>query len=117
MFVMTVQPGDVRVPVEPGDTIDAALVRAGYARPRRGCRRGGCGQCVVQLDRGDTVDQRPIADTVLTEADRHAGRVLPCRAVPTSDVVVTFLDGRVRCVSPIQRALAEQRLLQPTGGT
>ena len=110
MLILTIQPGALRVPVEPGDTIDAALVRSGFARPRRGCRRGGCGQCRVRLDSGTTVDERPVADTVLTPADRGDHLVLPCRAVPTSDVEITVLDGTVRCVSPIQRVLAERRL-------
>lgn len=120
MYVLTVQPGSHRVPVEPGDTVDAALARAGYVRPRRGCRRGGCGMCVVRLDRGTTTDARPIAANVLHPDRRAGGFVLPCRAMPTSDVEVSFLDGEVRCVSPIQRALAERRLAdvlpQPTGG-
>ena len=117
MYVLTLQPGDHRIPAEPGDTIDVALARAGYQRTRRGCRRGGCGQCAVQLDAGTTIDQRPIARSVLTDEQRRAGLVLPCRAMPMSDVTVTVPEGRVRCVSPIQRALAERRLPQPTGGS
>lgn len=121
MYVLTIEPGGHRVPVTPGDTIDAALARAGYVRPRRGCRRGGCGKCMLQVDRGTTRDERPIADTVLSSTQRADGLVLPCRAMPTSDVEVTLLDGEVRCISPIQRALAERRLAdvlpQPTGGS
>lgn len=110
MFVLTIHPGEIRVPVDPGDTIDAALSRAGYIRPRKGCRRGGCGQCRVHLDAGTTVDERPVADMVLSVQDRRHGAILPCRAQPTSDVEITIASGVVRCVSPIQRAIADRRL-------
>lgn len=110
MYVLTVRPDTVRVPVEPGATLDRALHAAGMVRPRRGCRRGGCGMCMVRLDAGTTVDERPIATTVLSGAQRADRMVLPCRAVPTSDVEITLLSGSLRCVSPLQRALADRHL-------
>jgi hypothetical protein len=67
------------------------------------------------LHEGTVVDQRPIATGVLSGEQRADGQVLLCRAVPTSDVAVSLVNGTVRCVSPIQRALAE-RELTPTGG-
>lgn len=99
-----------RVPVRDGDTIDAALDRAGYIRPRRGCRRGGCGQCAATLIDGKVVDQRPIAESVLPPARRQAGAILLCRSVPVTDVLVAVAEGQVRCVSPLQRTLAERAL-------
>lgn len=110
VHVLTVQPGDVRLPVRASETIEAALVRAGFVRPRRGCRRGGCGQCIARVHVGCTRDERPIALAVLSDQQRADGLVLLCRAVPVSDVEVSLIDGEVRCVSPVQRMLAEREL-------
>ncbi len=110
IHVITMQPGDVRLPARADETIEGALVRSGFVRPRRGCRRGGCGQCIGQVHRGRTRDERPIAFTVLSEQQRADGFVLLCRAVPLSDVEVSLVDGEVRCVSPVQRMLAAREL-------
>lgn len=107
---LTLLPSGERVAVRDGETLEAALVRSGYTRPRRGCRRGGCGQCKVQLVSGDVADERPIAGTVLPVAERAAGSILLCRALALGDVTVLVADGQVRCVSPIQRALAARDL-------
>ena len=117
MPVMTVQIGaepGVRLPVRPGETIDAAFTRAGYARRRKGCRRGGCGQCLITVVTGTVTDDRPIATTVLPPDRRAAGGALACRAVPRSDVVVQTDAGSIRCVSPLQRELALKELARMT---
>lgn len=114
MAVMTLQIGaepEVRLPVRPGETIDAAFTRAGYARRRKGCRRGGCGQCLITVLDGAVTDERPVADTVLAPAQRAAGGALACRAVPQGDVVVRADAGSIRCVSPLQRELAQRQLV------
>lgn len=111
--VLTLRVGadpEVRLPIRDGETLDAALTRCGYARPRRGCRRGGCGQCLVTIVAGAVGDQRPIADTVLSPAQRAAGRALLCRSIPLGDVVVGADAGQIHCVSPLQRSLADREL-------
>lgn len=113
MAVMTLcTPGEptVLLPIREGDTLDATLSRCGFARPRRGCRRGGCGQCLAHVTAGHVVDQRPIATTVLAPEQRAAGGVLLCRAVATTDVTVVVTEGQVRCVSSVLKALADREL-------
>ncbi len=117
MPVMTLQIGtepDVRLPVRSGETIESAFTRAGYARRRKGCRRGGCGQCLVTVLRGAVIHDRPVAVTVLAPAQRAAGGALACRAVPQGDVVVRADAGSIRCVSPLQNELALRELARIT---
>ncbi len=122
VHVATFLPGGERLAVRDGETLDGALVRAGFVRPQRGCRRGGCGKCMGRVHAGTTVDERPIATTVLSDEQRRSGHVLLCRAVPITDVTVELVDGAVRCVSPVQRVLADKELPRSseptsTGGT
>lgn len=117
MTVLTLLPDGIRLPVRPGETIERALNRAGFVRPRRGCRRGGCGQCAAHLVAGEVIDERPIAESVLPPERRAQGVILICRAIPTCDVEVMVDDNQVRCVSPIQRTLAERELATPRYST
>ena len=103
-------PERVRLPVRDGETLDAALTRAGFARSKRGCRRGGCGQCKVVLRAGSVRDERPIAPSVLSPAQRAAGEILFCRSVPQTDVEVLAADVVVRLVAPQLRLLAQREL-------
>jgi ferredoxin len=54
-----------------------------------GCRGGGCGVCRVRILDG-TYDTRRMSRRHVSEADEHAGIVLACRTIPTSDL-------RLRC--------------------
>ena len=85
--VLTILPDETRVVMHRGETIFQALQRYGFAL-RSGCREGGCGVCVLRLVSGETYDLLPVADTVLSDEDRRRGNCLPCRAVPTTDVVI-----------------------------
>lgn len=117
MPVMTLRIGaepEIRLPVRPGETIDAAFTRAGYVRRRKGCRRGGCGQCLITVVTGAVTDDRPVAATVLPPAQRAEGGALACRAVPQSDVVVRAEAGQIRCVSTLQKELALRELARMT---
>ena len=114
MHVLTVErpdePEALLVPVRDGETLDRALTRSGFVRPRKGCRRGGCGQCVVELSTGTTVDERPVAESALPSERRAAGFVLLCRAVPTSDVVVRFEPGQIHLASRLVYSVAAKEL-------
>ncbi|MFE4754990.1 2Fe-2S iron-sulfur cluster-binding protein [Streptomyces mirabilis] len=82
----------VRLTVLPGESIVDAVRRHGY-RTRYSCRRGGCGVCKADLVEGHVHYRLPIAESVLSEADRDGGKCLPCRAEPVGDVVIR-LSGR-----------------------
>jgi CDP-4-dehydro-6-deoxyglucose reductase len=88
-----------RVEAAGDDTVLDALRRAGWRSPYK-CRRGGCGVCKARLLRGELRYARPVAETVLSPDERAHGMCLPCRAIPTTDVVIE-LDG-----APLRAVLA-----------
>jgi ferredoxin len=100
MSEVTVRPDGVRVPVADGETVLAALGRAGL-RYRIGCRRGGCGICKVQLLAGEVRYERPVAESVLSDDEKVEGICLSCRAVPITNVLIELQEGdRLRRVFP-----------------
>lgn len=96
MSTVTVLPAGVGVTTASGESIVDALRRAGWRSPYR-CRRGGCGACKARLVSGGVAYAGPVADSVLSPDDRAAGLCLPCRAVPTGDVVIE-VDAPLRAV-------------------
>ncbi len=100
MSDVTVLPDGIRVPAAAGETVLAALGRAGL-RYRIGCRRGGCGVCKLQLVAGEVRYERPVADSVLSDDEKVQGICLSCRAVPITNVLVELQEGdRLRRVLP-----------------
>jgi ferredoxin len=100
MTRITVLPDDVHIDADEGETVLAALGRAGF-RYRIGCRRGGCGVCKVHLSLGEVWYERPIDSHVLTDDERVEGVCLSCRAVPITNVVIELQEGdRLRRVLP-----------------
>jgi ferredoxin len=79
-------PADVLLTVLPGESVVDVVRRHGY-RTRYSCRRGGCGACKADLVEGEVRYPFPIAGSVLSEAERAAGKCLPCRAEPVGDIV------------------------------
>ncbi len=74
-------------------TILDAAVAAGLDYPY-GCASGNCGACISKLDEGHVV-LLPRNDAALSAAQLDAGQTLACRALPRSDVAITWL-GRGR---------------------
>jgi ferredoxin len=115
VHLLTLEPAGERFVVREGETVLAAVERAGWAY-RRGCRRGGCGACVGRLLDGTLVDERPIAPQVLSAEQLAQGFVVTCRAVPTGDVVVRLADDAdLRRVSPLQDQVARRQLAAALG--
>ena len=79
------------VAVQPGDTILAALLRAGLAFPFS-CQTGTCGTCKCELVCGD-VRELDYSGHVLSPGEHARGIVLACRSEICSDVVVRRIDG------------------------
>ncbi|MEE6176955.1 2Fe-2S iron-sulfur cluster-binding protein [Mycobacterium sp. 050134] len=92
MPLVAVEGYDVEVEARPGEPILAVLRRKGYTY-KFGCRRGGCGVCMVHLVSGQVDYPKAVADTVLSAADRRGGQCLSCRAVPLTDVVIRLGIG------------------------
>lgn len=78
------------VTVRPGETVLAALLRAGLPFPFA-CQTGNCGSCKCHLLAGEVLALEQ-AEHVLTSAERAAGVILACRSQPRSDLVVRRLD-------------------------
>jgi ferredoxin len=95
MARITVEGTDVAVEAYPGETVLETLRRTGNAL-RVGCRRGGCAICKVEVLEGTFEYTRPIADKVLTDEEQAGGTCLTCRAVPTSDLVVSLKGHHAR---------------------
>ena len=97
---MTVLPDGVRIAAHDGETVLAALGRAGL-RYRVGCRRGGCGICKVHLTAGEVRYERTVAESVLSDVERVEGICLSCRAVPLTNIVIELQEGdKLRRVLP-----------------
>ncbi len=93
VFQIRVANTGATVPCAAGQTILAASVAAGVEFPY-GCASGNCGACLATLDAGE-VAMLPRNDAALRLAQEAEGKTLACRAVPRSDVAVTWL-GRGR---------------------
>ena len=79
-------PSSVTVECREGDTVLAALERAGFALPNN-CRAGACGECKVRVQSG-TFDQGFVLDMALSQDERRAGFGLMCMAKPISEELV-----------------------------
>ena len=107
MPTVTIHPTGEVIYLEPEETVLSGLYRAGYAYTI-GCRRGGCAICKVDCRSGTFHYNRPVADTVVTEAERHDGTCLSCRAVPETDITIELRGENVRLVNPFLRQINEK---------
>lgn len=78
-------PSGKEVDCADGDTVLAALEKAGYAL-QNNCRAGACGECKVKVRTGQ-FDQGIVLDMALSPDDRKTGYGLMCMAKPLSDVL------------------------------
>jgi ferredoxin len=98
---ITILPDSERVFARPGETLLAALSRAGLGY-RIGCRRGGCGVCKLHLLLGEVRYERTVAESGLTDEERVEGICLSCRAVPITNIVIELQEGdKLRRVLPL----------------
>ena len=78
-------PSGQEIPCPEGDTVLAALERAGHALPNN-CRAGACGECKVRVLEGE-LNQGMVLDMALSAEERAAGWALTCMAKPLSPVL------------------------------
>ncbi len=105
---LTVVPEQVTVDLREEETLLEGLYRHGYAY-RIGCRRGGCAICIVDLVEGEVEYNRPVAQTVLSDADKDSGACLSCRAVALTDVTVSLREDTLRLVNPLMSFLTARQ--------
>ena len=122
---VTIHPTGEVIYLEPEETVLSGLYKAGFAYTI-GCRRGGCAICKADCRSGRFSYNRPVADSVITEAERADGTCLTCRAVPETDITIELRGENVRLVSPFlrqvnekarQRAQAQAAATAPAGTT
>lgn len=107
MPTVTIHPTGEVIYLEPGETVLSGLYKAGFAYTI-GCRRGGCAICKVDCRSGEFHYNHPIADSVITEVERHDGTCLTCRAVPETDVVIELRGENVRLVNTFLHQVNEK---------
>jgi len=77
--------------VQAGMTLLEAALAEGIAYPH-GCRSGRCGACRTRLVSGE-VERLDHSRFALSDEEKAQGLILACRAIPTTDAVITWLDG------------------------
>jgi ferredoxin len=82
---LTLQPLGERLPVQAGQTLLEAALAAGVDLPRS-CRNGTCRACRCQMTAGQV--RYRIAWPGLSPDEHEAGEVLPCVALPETDVTL-----------------------------
>ena len=81
------------IPVHPGDTVLASLLRAGVAFAFS-CQAGNCGTCKCRLVSGEVLELEYSAHALAAE-ERAGGVILACRSEVLADTVVRLLDSPV----------------------
>ena len=85
-YQVNIQPSNLTIDVEDGESILSAALRLGVNLPY-GCRSGSCGSCKSQLVEGE-IDY-PIEQALsLSDEEKQHGMTLLCQAQPQSDLVV-----------------------------
>ena len=82
---VTVWPSGASFEVQPGESVLEAGLRAGLRMPRS-CRNGSCRACLCYLSQGQV--RYRIDWPSLSPDDRDEGAMLPCVALPESDLVL-----------------------------
>lgn len=101
MTRIRLSPSGHEIDAEPGDTVLAALERAGYALDNN-CRAGACGECRTKVLNG-RFDQGMVLSMALSDDDRAAGYGLMCMATPLGDVLEIdygTIDAKPRLFPP-----------------
>ena len=88
--LLTLPQAERRVSVAEGQTLLSAALEAGIPYPHS-CTSGRCGACKSKLLDGNVLLGMH-STFALTDVERGGGLILACRAVPTSDVTVEWLD-------------------------
>ncbi|PXX47068.1 2Fe-2S iron-sulfur cluster-binding protein [Undibacterium pigrum] len=79
------------ISIPEGVTILEAALADGIAYPH-GCRSGRCGSCKSRLVSG-AVDLLEHSRFALSNEEKEQGLILACRAIPTTNAIVAWLDG------------------------
>ncbi len=84
-LAMTPAGSDRSFDCRPGQTLLTAMIMAGQAAIKVGCRNGGCGVCRVKVLAGSYASEK-MTRSRISEADEAAGIVLACRIKPETEL-------------------------------
>ncbi|MEO8143296.1 MAG: CDP-6-deoxy-delta-3,4-glucoseen reductase [Betaproteobacteria bacterium] len=108
---VAIHPDERIVAARAGETLLDAGLREGLPMPFE-CRNGGCGVCKASLLRGE-VRLQPYQESVLTAAERAAGKTLLCCAEPLSDVEIDYVPLAGAKALPVRQYVARVARLEP----
>ena len=116
----TLTPSGKSFPVDDGETLLAAALRANIVLPY-GCKDGACGSCKATLSQGE-VDYGQYQTKALSDEERANGQLLLCQATARSNLTVAArvvaADGmipsrKLPCrVASIERAAADVAIIK-----
>lgn len=99
-FRITIKPSDHVCNAQQGETILDAALREGFTLPY-GCRDGACGSCKGNILTGQ-VDHGDAQESVLSSAEKQAGKALFCCAKPLSDISIECREINVLKDIPVK---------------
>jgi len=108
---LAVHPDERIIVGRSGETLLDAGLRAGLPMPFE-CRNGGCGVCKATVLHGK-VRLNPYQESVLTSAERDAGKTLLCCAEPIGDIEIEYIPQADAARLPVQQYLARITRLEP----
>ena len=108
-FQVSVQPSGRAFATQASEAILTAAIRNGVGLPY-GCKDGACSSCKCKMLSG-TVTHGPHSDRALSAEEEAAGLILPCCAVPTSDVVIESRHVTDESAFPIKKMPVRVRAL------
>lgn len=108
---MAVHPDERIVVGRNGETLLDAGLRAGLPMPFE-CRNGGCGVCKATILHG-SVKLNPFQESVLTGAERAAGKTLLCCAEPLGNIEIEYVPQDNADRLPVQQHVARVTRLEP----
>lgn len=107
---VTIQPGDVEIEVQEGETVLEAGLRRGLNLPHS-CRSGSCLACVATKTRGE-VFYRHGPPLGLSAVDHEAGKILMCQAEVADALEIETALVSDADVAPLQRLPCRVEKLQ-----
>ena len=109
-FQISVLPSGRAFAAQPSEAILTAAIKSGVGLPY-GCKDGACSSCKCQKLSG-TVVHGPHSERALSPEEEAQGLILPCCAVPTSDVVIESRHVTDESAFPIKKMPVRVRTLR-----
>ena len=108
---VAIHPDERIVTVRAGETLLDAGLRDGLPMPFE-CRNGGCGACKATVLHGE-VSLQPFQESVLTPAERAAGKTLLCCAEALGDLEIEYVPQAGAKALPVRQHVARVTRLEP----